>query len=321
VNVNPGEGINSTFNGFSNFLYGAGGPACDPSICKMYKAARSYDGVELRLNKAMGNRWAGMFSYTYSKLRGNYSGLTSTDQLDGFGGRNAPNNSRNFDEPYFQSNSHGGSADGLLATDRPNTFKGYGYYRMPWGSKHTTTLGWFQTAYQGTPQSSFLDVGYASVGQPYFPVYVEGRGKWADVSVDPSGNLTLNSVGVKRTPWYTQSDVSLSHEIKVNKNNEAQVLGFEMNVTNLFNQRAVTSYWDGLNSLANSRALYPNGQYIASPGEYQTYMSPYDWASGFNSNYIFTPSSPRPLIANSQYGLPNLFQQSRAVRFKLRFTF
>ena len=111
----------------------------------MPPAARSYDGVELRLTKAPSNHFAGMFSYTYSKLRGNYTGLTSSDISDGQqGGRSSPNNSRAFDEPYFQYNSFGGSSSGLLPTDRPNTFKGYGYYELSWMKKFSTNFGIFQ---------------------------------------------------------------------------------------------------------------------------------------------------------------------------------
>ena len=59
---------------------------------------RNYDGVEFRLTKASTNHWSGMFSYTYSRLYGNYTGLTSSDQADGGGGRtpNSPNNSRSL---------------------------------------------------------------------------------------------------------------------------------------------------------------------------------------------------------------------------------
>ena len=83
--------------------------------------------MEFRLSKAHSDHWFGMFSYTYSKLRGNYTGLTSSDIADGNGGRNAPNNSRSFDEPMFSWNAQGGSSSGLLPTDRPNAFKGYAY--------------------------------------------------------------------------------------------------------------------------------------------------------------------------------------------------
>ena len=132
VIVNPGKGVNQTFDGFWNFLYGTPsgcGANCPPNNIK---AARSYDGVEFRLTKAMSRRWAGMFSYTYSHLRGNYTGLTNTDIADGGGGRNAPNNSRAFDEPFFSYGAFGTSSSGLLPTDRPNVFKGYAYYELPW---------------------------------------------------------------------------------------------------------------------------------------------------------------------------------------------
>lgn len=322
TNVNPGEGTNATFNGFSNFLYGPGGPACDPSVCQMVKAERSYDGLEFRLDKTGGSRWSGMFSYTYSRLRGNYTGLTSTDELDGFSGRNAPNNSRAFDEPYFQYTSHGTADNGLLPTDRPNVLKGYAYYRMPWGGgRNTTMIGLFQNAMEGTPQSTFIDVGYAGGNQPYFPVYVEGRGKWANLTQDAAGNITLTGVTTKRTPWFTQSDVSLVHDIKVNKNNESQVLGFEVNVTNLFNQHAVTAYWDGVNSLDSRNALAPGGQVIFTPGQYQAFMSPYNWVSTFNNNFYVSGANPRPMTLSSWYGQPFLYQVSRAIRLKVRFNF
>lgn len=320
TNVNPGEGVDATFNGFSNFLYGAGGPTCDPKVCGMPKAVRSYDGLELRLTKNMSKNWQGMFSYTYSSLRGNYDGLTSTDEVDGFGGRNAPNNSRAFDEPYFSYDTHGQAANGLLPTDRPNTFKGYGFYRMPWTGKQATTLGWSQYFYQGTPQSSFIDVGYAGGNQPYFPVYTEGRGKWDYITQNADGSITLDKVGTYRTPWYIQSDASLKHEIKTNKNNEHQVLSFEANILNLFNQHGVTAYWDGINSLNSSRALYVNGLAINSVGQYPVYMSAYNWVSVFNNN-LNPAGAARPLVLNSQYGMPFRYQLPRTIRFRVGFTF
>ena len=324
TNVNPGEGVDRTFNGFSNFLYGSGGPTCDPSVCGMAKAVRSYDGLELRLTKNMSKNWQGMFSYTYSKLRGNYDGLTSTDEIDGFGGRNAPNNSRAFDEPYFSYTSHGTLDNGALPTDRPNTFKGFGFYRMPWGSgRQATTIGWSQYFYQGTPQSSFIDVGYAGGNQPYFPVYTEGRGKWDYITQNADGSITLNKVGTYRTPWYIQSDASLKHEFKVNKNNEHQVVSLEMNVLNLLNQHSITAYYDGINSLNTSRALAPDGLRIVNSGQYAAYMSPYNWVSVFNNNYYSTASGniSRPMVYNSQYGQPFRFQFPRTVRLKFGFTF
>ena len=167
--VNPGQGVNRTFDGFWNFLYGSPSgcipagqtPSAGQANCPgpPPRAARSYDGVELRLSKATSHHWAGMFSYTYSKFRGNYTGLTNTDPSDGGGGRNAPNNSRAFDEPFFYYGANGNSNNGLLPTDRPNVFKGYAYYELPWMRKFSTNFGIFQYLYQGRPVSSYVDVG------------------------------------------------------------------------------------------------------------------------------------------------------------------
>src|SRR5579872_7174927 len=119
-----------------------------------------------------------MVSYTYSKLRGNYTGLTSSDISDGqLGGRSSPNNSRAFDEPYFSYNSFGGSSSGLLPTDRPNTFKGYGYYELSWLKHMTTDLGLFQYLYSGSPVTSYLDVG---AGNGAWPVQAWDRGQFVD---------------------------------------------------------------------------------------------------------------------------------------------
>jgi hypothetical protein len=146
-----------------------------------------------------------MFSYTYSRLRGNYTGLTTTDIADGGGGRTAPNNSRSFDEPYFSFNANGGSSSGLLPTDRPHAFKGYAYYEMPWveiSNKLGTDFGIFQVLYSGSPLTSYLDVGFSSPGA--WPVDIVGRGKWVDVTEDPTtGAVTVGAPtahrGIHRT--------------------------------------------------------------------------------------------------------------------------
>ena len=119
VIVNPGQGVDTTYDKFYNFLYGLtpGQPGASPcgSACpNMIPAQRDYDGVEFRLTKQSTRHWSSMFSYTYSRLWGNYTGLTSSDEADGGGGRNSPNNSRSFDEPQFSWNDNGGSSNERL---------------------------------------------------------------------------------------------------------------------------------------------------------------------------------------------------------------
>ncbi|MDP9171633.1 MAG: TonB-dependent receptor [Acidobacteriota bacterium] len=66
---------------------------------KVVPAIRRYDGLEFRLSNRGTGHWFGAMSYTYSKLTGNYAGLTNSDPTDGGGGRHAPNNGRAFDIP------------------------------------------------------------------------------------------------------------------------------------------------------------------------------------------------------------------------------
>ena len=273
--VNPGEGVNKTIDGYSTYLqslgsafgipnysFNSGGNfgTC-PSCPNNPKAIRNYDGIELRLSKSQSKGWSGMFSYTWSRLWGNYTGLTTTDQIDGGNtGRNSPDTTRSFDEPFFYFGANGKSNAGPLPTDRPNTFKGDAYYRIPWkGTGQATTFGIFSYAYQGSPVSSYVDLGLASYGEPLESTYLFGRGEWSNIT-GTQGNLTLGNPYFRRTPWYTQTDLNVGHEIKVNRNNEHQVLSFTATVPNLLNQKAVTAYYGGFNSIYyDNTPLQPQG--------------------------------------------------------------
>jgi len=330
---NPGQGVEKTFNGFWNFLYGcsASNPTacansllngvpqvCDPTTgqcppTNLIPGARSYDGVELRLTKATSNHWFGMFSYTYSKLRGNYTGLTTTDIADGGGGRNAPNNSRSFDEPYFQWNANGGSSSGLLPTDRPNAFKGYAYYELGWMKKFTSDFGIFQYAYSGSPLTTYADVGFSSPGA--WPVDIVDRGKWVDVTQDPTtGAITLGAPRTNRTPWYTQTDFNFSQNYKIA---EEKVLNFSATFANLWNQRAVTSEGQQLDSNILQSFMSPNNTFVASQGFYANAERPYNVQSLLNQPNLFGEGN----VVYSQYGKPYLYQTARTIRLGVKFTF
>jgi hypothetical protein len=316
VIVNPGQGVNATFNGFYNFLYGVApdcSAGCPPQ--KVIPAARSYDGVELRLTKAVSRNWMGMFSYTYSNLRGNYTGLTSSEVGDGGGGRNAPNNSRAFDEPFFSWDSHGASSSGLLPTDRPNAFKGYVYYTLPWLKKMATDFGVFQSAYSGSPLSSYLDVGYAFPGG--FPTWVEGQGKWVDVTQSAaSGLITVSAPYVKRMPWFTDTDFNVKQSVKLG---EAKTLAFDATFSNILNQHAVVSEGQQIDSGYSTSFIAPNGQYIVDgPAFYAQSEGKYNYVAEMNAAIS---NGGGPLTVNSQYGKPSLYQVARNVRLGLHLTF
>jgi len=344
---NPGQGTERTFDSFYNFLYPGqaqnnilpGNTACLPQDCvpqTMIAAARSYDAVEMRLTKTpSGSHFAGMFSYTYSHLRGNYTGLTNSDISDGQqGGRSSPNNSRAFDEPYFQYNAFGGSSSGLLPTDRPNTFKGYGYYELSWLKKFSTNFGIFQYLYSGTPMTSYLDTGANSGGA--WAVQAWDRGKWVDASQDPTtGVVSLSAPRTRRTPWYTQTDFSISQNYKVS---EGKNLSFSIDATNLLNQRSVTAYNTDITSLDTTAA----GQYLTIPttdpaaapclrgpvSDNQCYIGDGQWFYAaamrpYNVQALLNDrrGTGRSSAVNSAYGKPYFFQLARTIRLGAKFTF
>jgi hypothetical protein len=315
VIVNPGQGVNSTFTNFYNFLYGTPPDCslgCPPN--KTIPAARSYDGLEFRLTKGVAQHWMGMVSYTYSHLRGNYTGLTSSDVADGGGGRNAPNNSRSFDEPFFSWNAFGGSSSGLLPTDRPNAVKGYVYYDLPWLRKFATDFGIFQSAYSGSPLTSYIDAGYAFPGG--FPTDIVNRGKWIDIAQDPtSGAITASAPYVKRTPAYLDTDFNLKQSYKVG---ESKALSFDATFTNLLNQHSVTSFGQQIDSGYATNYIAPGGTTLFDgPAYYAAAMTPYNYLTDMNSSNNLTG----PITANSQYGKPYLYQLSRNIRLGAHFTF
>jgi hypothetical protein len=339
--VNPGEGVDATLDGYATFLTSLGqafgvpgwafndtadyGPGVAfgtcPSCPANPKAIRNYDGLELRISRAPSRGLSGMASYTYSSLWGNYTGLTTTDQSDGgITGRNSPDTTRSFDEPFYYFGANGKSTDGPLPTDRPNTFKGYVYYRVPW-KLGTSSVGLFQTAYEGSPMSSFIDLAGMFGPEVSEATYVFGRGKWVNMTTDSNGNITLGTPFTRRTPKYIQSDLNAAHQFKVG---ERKTISIEGTAVNVLNQRHVTAYWAGMNSLNFATPLYPGTDSSGNPINlydgaqlYQKLESGYNVQQWINGNNGLVPGA----FKNSQYGQPYLFQLGRNIHFALRYTF
>jgi hypothetical protein len=326
--VNPGEGVNASINKFASYLGGLGeafgveGYTFDttgdsltfgscPNCPANPKAVRNYDGLEFRLTMPPTSGWTGMFSYTYSRLWGNYAGLTNTDQSDGGStGRNSPDTSRAFDEPYYYFGANGKSNNGFLPTDRPNVFKASVYKTISWKHQQTTSVGLFQTFYQGSPVGSYIDVGAAQAGTADEGVYVYGRDRWVNMSADANGNITLGNPYLRRTPWFSQSDLSASHEVTLPKGRSIKV---EATALNTLNQHAVVAYGESMDSWNTSASLNPGGLDIThGAASYAAYESAYDVKTLINTDGI---------TMNSQYGKPYLFQMARSIRLAVHFTF
>jgi hypothetical protein len=192
------------------------------------------------------------------------------------------------------------------------------YYQLPW--KHqTTTFGLFQTAYQGSPQASFIDIGTMFGQQVSEAVDVFGRDKWVNMTTDPTtGAITLGNPYTRRAPWFTQSDFNIGHSIKTG---EHQTLGLSVNVFNLLGQRAVTSYYGGMNSVFFATPLTP-GNILADATSYQTFESGYNVQSWINGAPCAACGGSAPAVTkSSQYGQPFTYQLPRAMRFGVSYSF
>jgi hypothetical protein len=304
--VNPGEGIHTNPIDSLNCVGCPNQP----------KPIRNYDAVEFRLTRKASEKWFAQLSYTYSRLWGNYSGLTATDVAD-TAGRASPNVDRAFDEPWMQFDAHGNLTNGLLATDRPHTVKAYGYYRMKWLKSQETLIGFGQQWYSGTPLTTYYDAYGANQ-------YPEGRGMFVPATLSAKGpngyTVTFGTPTFRRTPQFLQSDLSFNHEFKVSKTNEALRVGLEANINNLFNQKSAVSFNQlvfSSGSVQPTAGLTPAcAAAIPDPDcagvDYKSLMTGFDWKAQANADGV---------VLNSQYGQPNLFQGGRTMRFKLKFLF
>lgn len=298
--VNPGSGVNKTV------------PNCNG--CPQNPAAvRNYDGLELRLTKR-GGSYFGSFSYTYSRFRGNYTGLTSSDVSDGIG-RNGANTDRAFDEPFMSFDAHGKSIDGPLPDERPNTFKAYGYYDLKLLKGSPTRIGAYQQIYSGTPLTSYISVWGA-------PVFVEGRGGFVDVTRDAAtGNWVAGNVSNRRSPMFSQSDISLTQEFHVSKTNEKMLGKISADCFNCLNQHSPT--------LINQNLIRTSGLNPAICGSAGTNCTPIGAdQAGFDYGVLMTKgynyiaqANTQGRTLNSLYGQPFGWQGRRNLRFQFTITF
>ena len=293
-------------------------PFCD-ECPHAVKPERRYDAMELRLTRRGGARWFGTASYTYSKLRGNYSGLVDSDPTDANGGRHNPSTGRAFDLPTMTYTPSGKPDDGPLATDRPHTAKLFGYYRRSWRGQETS-FGLSQALYQGTPISTCIGTVSATIPASSCQV-AEGRGNFVQVHRDPTGNIVKDGVIEDyRTPAYLQTDLSIRHEIRVSQDRENYRLVIEANAYNIFNQHAATSFYQYLlaaNSVSPSRASRFSGDPRFDWGKI---MNGYNYIEAVNGTGAFA-GVQTPLTLAARYGQPRTFQIARQFRFAIRFLF
>jgi outer membrane receptor protein involved in Fe transport len=172
------------------------------------KAVRDYDGVEAIYNRRLANRWALRLSYLWSRLEGNYSGLTQADEP----GRSDPNVGRLFDYPIIMFDQTGQATYGPLPTDRPHQVKAQFIYETPFGL-NAGINAYVASGAPVTREAQFLP--------PFnYPVQYAGRGS--------DGRL----------PTLSTFDLNLIQDIKVGGDKRLQLMA---NVLNLFDSNTATS--------------------------------------------------------------------------------
>src|SRR5262249_45115430 len=171
---NPGLGPNATY-----VVPGTGAQIALP------KAKRKYDSVELTLNRRMANQWSLRASYLWSRLFGNYPGLSQPDE----NGRVDPNIGRTFDYPIMMFDEHSQPGFGALPTDPTCQGEVQAIYDMRFGASIGANL-YLASGVPTTREAAFI------AGSNY-PVQYLGR----------------NSDG--RTPFLSQLDLYAQYQVKL----------------------------------------------------------------------------------------------------------
>jgi hypothetical protein len=214
--ANPGEGLaEPAFR------------AADGSVlATVPKPVRDYDSVEFAFEKRMANNWYLRSSYLWSRLFGNYPGLSQSDE----NGRTSPNVGRLYDYPMMMFQDGGTAVYGRLPTDRPHQFKTQFIYQAPFG----TSLGFNQYVASGLPVTR-------------------------ELGIYPGNNLPVQYLGRMsdgRTPTFSQTDLLVQHRFTLAGQRALEV---SMNVLNLFNQDTAIARFSTYHQVNGVTPLGPDG--------------------------------------------------------------
>lgn len=296
-------------SGSASYVYanpGEGRAINDPLITGLTKTPltypkpqRDYDAVDIIVTRRLANHWSGTFSYTWSRLHGNYSGTANSDEIltpttglsyataQQAGGSIAhparyASLAWDLDEVLFDA---AGNLDprGNLATDRTHVFKWNGGYEMDFRGIGRTHFGAFFYLGSGTPLSTQVYT------KNLLPVLVNGRGDMG------------------RTPTLTYTDLQVSHTIAIA---ESQSIRIEMDVFNVFNQRTARHRFTALNRGA--------GVFVPSSA---IDLSKVDLRQGYDFNALIHATTDGANAFDPRYGKDDLFSEGASAMVALRWSF
>ncbi|BCS34830.1 membrane protein [Luteitalea sp. TBR-22] len=257
---------------------------------------RQYDALELTVNRRFANNYFWSASYVYSRLYGNYSGLAASEEVNtpttnvtsataqqqgGSIARPGGNANRawDIDEIFWDSR---GNLDvlGRLPTDRPHVVKLYGSYLLPFG----TQVGAFFYAGSGTPLTTYV------VSTNQTQLFVNGRGDMG------------------RTPVLSRTDLLLSQEFGMGGGNKR--LRLELNVLNVFNQKATRHEFNFLNRGAG-----------AARASSAIDLHNVDLSKGYDYNALIQASPDGNNAYDPRYGKADLFDPGTQGFVTVKFLF
>jgi len=274
----------------------------------MPRPDRRYDALELSLNRRFSDGWFLGGNYTFSRLYGNYAGLSSTDEIVSGGlpnqtwsvdqspftalARPGGNANRDYDSDDIQFDSRGNLLLGRLETDRPHVFKLYGSYKLKFGSE----LGARFYGGSGTPITTRVENNHQ------VPLFVNGRGD------------------AGRLPFLNTTDFLVSHEFKMG---ETKRLRLEFNAVNVFNQKTarymqniVTRYRD------NSSAIVLDNENLLKGYDWRALLAQTTYAKDRTRSSDPNSLDPRKNWAVAPtYGQYSVFNDGFAGRFMVKFIF
>jgi hypothetical protein len=174
-------------------------------ISSFDKPIRDYQAIQITAQQRFSKRAMLLASYTYSRSKGNYPGLFSTEtgQLD-------PNLTSLYDLPELMSNRYG-----AMGLDRPHNLKVDGYYQFDLKKAGVLTMGGSFRGISGIPHNTL--VAHALYG------------------ADESYLLPRGSAN--RSPFTTTLDVKATYGRRIGKDQSIEVFA---DIFNLFNMQDQT---------------------------------------------------------------------------------
>jgi hypothetical protein len=227
------------------------------SYLGLARYTRTYEALELSLERPFDGKWGLQGSYTYSKNKGSAEGYVQSnlDQADA-------GVTQDFD---FGSFTNG--ANGYLPNDRTHVFKLFGNYSL----NESFRVGFNAVVASGRPTSCIGFVPesvsdyFGPSSTPAKPSTTGGSGAYTSAS----SYYCLNSQGVSvltqrgtgpRTPWTRNFDIQAAYMLKLPNANKVTLA---LDIFNIFNTQTVTE-WNEVRDYSRGAT---NGATLEHPGQ------------------------------------------------------